>query len=80
MPRWNRLSEADLQAIAAYVRTIEAAGRPNTSADTNVIEQGRDLYHEIPGTAMPPWETQMTDVQRQAVVAYIESLYQTRVQ
>jgi len=26
MPRWNRLSAADLQAVAAYVGTIEAAG------------------------------------------------------
>jgi len=124
MPRWNRLSATDLQAVAAYVRTIEAAGRRGASANTSVIEQGRDLYrqnctgchgtkgagngpasaalapqptnfHEerpeetralevlkdgIPGTAMPPWEVQMSDAQREAVVAYIESLYQTRVQ
>jgi cytochrome c oxidase cbb3-type subunit I/II len=124
MPRWNRLSAADLQAVAAYVRTIEAGGHRGARANTSVIEQGRDLYrqnctgchgmegsgngpasaalapqptnfHEerpaethafqvlkdgIPGTAMPPWEEEMSDAQREAVVAYIESLYETPVQ
>jgi len=124
MPRWNRLNAADLQAVAAYVRTIEAGGRRGASANTSVIEQGRDLYrqnctgchgmegsgngpaaaalapsptnfHEerpakahsiqvlkegVPGTAMPPWEVQMSDAQREAVVAYIESLYEAPLQ
>jgi cytochrome c oxidase cbb3-type subunit 2/cytochrome c oxidase cbb3-type subunit I/II len=119
MPRWNRLKAADLQAVAAYVRTIEAGGHRGASANTSVIEQGRDLYrqnctgchgmegsgngpaaaalapsptnfHEerpakahslqvlkegVPGTAMPPWEVQMSDAQRGAVVAYVDSLY-----
>ncbi len=120
MPRWNRLSAADLQAVAAYVRTIEASGHGGTIANTSVLEQGRDLYrqnctgchgmegsgngpaagalapnptnfHEqrpakvhalhvlregVPGTAMPPWEVQMSDAQREAVVAYLDSLYE----
>jgi cbb3-type cytochrome c oxidase subunit II len=124
MPRWNRLNAADLQAIAAYVRTIEAGGHSGASVDPSVIEQGRDLYrqnctgchgmegsgngpaaaalapsptnfHEerpakthllqvlkegVPGTAMPPWEVQMSDAQREAVVAYIESLYEAPLQ
>ena len=124
MPRWNRLSAADLQAVEAYVRTIKAGDLTrDASVNTNLIEQGRDLYrqnctgchgmegagngpaagalapsptnfHEerpaeehalqvvkegLPGTAMPPWEVQMSDVQRQAVVAYVESLYETPV-
>jgi mono/diheme cytochrome c family protein len=120
MPRWNRLSAADLQAVAAYVRTIEASGHGGTIANTSVLEQGRDLYrqnctgchgmegsgngpaaaalapnptnfHEqrpakahalhvlregVPGTAMPPWEVQMSNAQREAVVAYLDSLYE----
>src|SRR5260370_19130668 len=46
MPRWNRLSATDLQAAAADVGTIEAAGRRGARADTSVIEQGRDLYRQ----------------------------------
>src|SRR5207247_4232786 len=46
MPRWNRLNAADLQAVAAYVRTIEAGGRRGATANTSVIEQGRDLYRQ----------------------------------
>jgi cytochrome c oxidase cbb3-type subunit 2/cytochrome c oxidase cbb3-type subunit I/II len=38
------------------------------------------LKNGIPGTAMAPWQEQMTDAQRQAVVAYIESLYEGRSQ
>jgi cbb3-type cytochrome c oxidase subunit II len=122
MPRWNRLSHADLQDIASYVRSIQTANRRDIS-DASLIEQGRILYrrectgchgmdgdgngpaagalapgpanfHEehpareyaldvlqngIPGTAMPPWQRQMTDAERQAVVAYLESLYQSPV-
>jgi cytochrome c oxidase cbb3-type subunit I/II len=124
MPRWNRLTAADLQAVAAYVRTIGDSGHRSASANISVIEQGRDLYrqnctgchgmegsgngpaaaalapsptnfHEqrpakehalqvlkkgIPGTAMPPWEVQMSDAQRQAVVAYLDSLYERPLQ
>ncbi len=124
MPRWNRLNAADLQAVGAYVRTIEARGRLGASANASVIEQGRDLYrqnctgchgmegggngpaagalapsptnfHEerpakahalkvlkegVPGTAMPPWEVQMSDAQREAVVAYLDSLYESPIQ
>jgi cbb3-type cytochrome c oxidase subunit II len=124
MPRWNRLSAADLQAVAAYVRTIEARGHGGASVNMSVIEQGRDLYrqnctgchgmegsgngpaaaalapsptnfHEqrpatahaldalkggVPGTAMPPWEVQMSDAQREAVVAYLDSLYESPLQ
>ena len=124
MPRWNRLGAADLTALAAYVRTIEAGGRHGPGADTSLVEQGRDLYrqnctgchgmegsgngpaagalapspinfHEqrsakaralqvlkegVPGTAMPPWEVQMSESQREAVVAYIDSLYEAPIQ
>jgi mono/diheme cytochrome c family protein len=120
MPRWSRLNEADLQAVAAYVRTLEAVGHRRAGSNTSLIGQGRDLYrqnctgchgmegsgdgpaaaalapiptnfHEVrpararslqvlkdgvPGTSMPPWEAQMSDAQREAVVAYIESLYE----
>ena len=120
MPRWNRLNAADLQAVAAYVRTIQARGYRGARANTSVIEEGRDLYrqnctgchgmdgsgngpaaaalapsptnfHEqrpakaqalqvlkegVPGTAMPPWEVQMSEAQREAVVAYLDSLYE----
>jgi cbb3-type cytochrome c oxidase subunit I/cbb3-type cytochrome c oxidase subunit II len=123
MPRWNRLSETDLKAVAAYVRTIAAASQDGANVNTSLIEQGRDLYrqnctgchgmegsgngpaaaalapsptnfHEqrpakahalhalkegVPGTAMPPWEVQMSDAQREAVVAYLGSLYGTPV-
>src|SRR5207244_3984831 len=124
MPPWNRMKAADLQAVAACVRTIEARGHRGASANTSVIEQGRDLYrqnctgchgmegrgngpaagalapsptnfHEqrpakehalqvlkkgVPGTAMPPWEVQMSDAQREAVVAYLDSLYERPIQ
>jgi len=124
MPRWNRLNAADLQAVGAYVRTIEARGRLGASANASVIEQGRDLYrqnctgchgmegggngpaagalapsptnfHEerpakahalkvlkegVPGTAMPPWEVQLSDAEREAVVAYLDSLYEPPIQ
>ncbi|MCU1262500.1 MAG: Cytochrome c oxidase subunit CcoN, partial [Bryobacterales bacterium] len=38
------------------------------------------LKEGVPGTAMPPWEVQMNDSQREAVVAYLDSLYETPVQ
>jgi mono/diheme cytochrome c family protein len=124
MPRWNRLNAADLQAVGAYVRTIDARDHRGASANMSVIGQGRDLYrqnctgchgmegsgngpaagalapsptnfHEqrpakehalqvlkegVPGTAMPPWEVQMSDAQREAVVAYLDSLYEPPLQ
>jgi mono/diheme cytochrome c family protein len=124
MPRWNRLNTADLQALAAYVRTIEADGHRGASVNTSLIEQGRDLYrrnctgchgmegsgngpaaaalapsptnfHEqrpakahslqilkegVPGTAMPPWKLQMSVGQQEAVVAYLDSLYEPPIQ
>src|SRR5260370_242308 len=46
MPRWNRLSAADLQAVAGYVRTIEVRGDRGARAKASVIEQGRDLYRQ----------------------------------
>jgi cytochrome c oxidase cbb3-type subunit 2/cytochrome c oxidase cbb3-type subunit I/II len=36
----------------------------------------RVLKNGLPGTAMPPWEAQMTDTERNAVIAYVESLYE----
>jgi cbb3-type cytochrome c oxidase subunit I/cbb3-type cytochrome c oxidase subunit II len=124
MTRWNRLSTADIEAVEAYVRTLEAGEHGSASANTGVIEQGRDLYrqnctgchgmegrgngpaaaalapsptnfHEqrpakahalhalkegVPGTAMPPWGVQMSDGQREAVAAYLDSLYEPPVQ
>jgi mono/diheme cytochrome c family protein len=44
MPRWNRLSTADLEAVEAYVRTVEANGQGGACANSSGIEQGRDLY------------------------------------
>ena len=44
--------------------------RPAKEHALQVLKKG------IPGTAMPPWEVQMSDAQRQAVVAYLDSLYE----
>ncbi len=121
MPRWNRLGTSDLQAVAAYVRTIEAKSSDEAVEGLSLIEQGRDLYrqnctgchgmegrgngpaggalapsptnfHEerpsnaqalrvlregIPGTAMPTWRMELSDAQREAVAAYVDSLYET---
>ena len=54
-------------------------GRKNVSSPTRaralqVLKEG------IPGTAMPPWEVQMNEAQREAVVAYLDSLYEPRLQ
>jgi cytochrome c oxidase cbb3-type subunit I/II len=43
--------------------------RPTLAYAFEVLKNG------IPGTAMPPWQAQLTDTQRVAVVAYLESLY-----
>jgi cytochrome c oxidase cbb3-type subunit 2/cytochrome c oxidase cbb3-type subunit I/II len=48
--------------------------RPAKAHALQVVKDG------VPGTAMPPWEVQMTDAQREAVVAYIESLYEGPLQ
>jgi cbb3-type cytochrome c oxidase subunit III len=48
--------------------------RPAKAYALQVLKDG------VPGTAMPPWEVQMSDAQREAVVAYIESLYEAPLQ
>jgi mono/diheme cytochrome c family protein len=45
MPRWNRLSRADLQDIASYVRSIHIREVAENS-DRSLIEQGRLLYQK----------------------------------
>ena len=47
--------------------------RPSKARALQVLKDG------IPGTAMPSWEVQLSDVQREAVVAYLESLYQASI-
>src|SRR5260370_40244560 len=44
MPRWNRLGAADLQAVAAYVRTIEAPGYRVARPNPGLLEQGGELF------------------------------------
>jgi cytochrome c oxidase cbb3-type subunit 2/cytochrome c oxidase cbb3-type subunit I/II len=48
--------------------------RPAKTHALQVLKEG------IPGTAMPPWEVQMNEAQREAVVAYLDSLYEPRLQ
>jgi cytochrome c oxidase cbb3-type subunit 2/cytochrome c oxidase cbb3-type subunit I/II len=48
--------------------------RPAKAHSLQVLKEG------VPGTAMPPWEVQMSDAQREAVVAYLDSLYERPVQ
>jgi cytochrome c oxidase cbb3-type subunit 2/cytochrome c oxidase cbb3-type subunit I/II len=120
MPRWNRLSTSDLEAVAAYMQTIDASGSHEAGNESTVIEQGLDLYRQnctgchgmdgrgngpaaaalapsptnfhqeratkehslrvlkegIPGTAMPTWRAELSDAQREAVAAYVDSLYE----
>jgi cytochrome c oxidase cbb3-type subunit I/II len=47
--------------------------RPSKARSLQVLKDG------IPGTAMPSWEVQLSDVQREAVVAYLESLYRASI-
>src|SRR5207247_384149 len=44
--------------------------RPTRARALQVLKEG------IPGTAMPPWEVQLSDAQRETVVAYLDSLYE----
>ena len=120
MPRWNRLSTSDLEAVAAYMQTIDASDSHEAGNESTVIEQGLDLYRQnctgchgmdgrgngpaaaalapsptnfhqeratkghslrvlkegIPGTAMPTWRAELSDTQREAVAAYVDSLYE----
>jgi len=46
MPRWNRLSTADIQALAAFVQTLAAGGQRDAGSDMSLAEQGRDLYRQ----------------------------------
>jgi len=48
--------------------------RPAKEHSLQVLKEG------VPGTTMPPWEVQMSDAQREAVIAYIESLYEAPLQ
>jgi cytochrome c oxidase cbb3-type subunit 2 len=48
--------------------------RPAKEHALQVLKKG------VPGTAMPPWEVQMSDTQREAVVAYLDSLYEPPIQ
>ena len=45
--------------------------RPAKAHALHVLREG------VPGTAMPPWEVQMSDAQREAVVAYLASLFKS---
>jgi mono/diheme cytochrome c family protein len=42
---------------------------PTQRRALEVLEQG------IPGTAMPPWKTQLDEEQRQALTEFVRSLY-----
>jgi len=47
--------------------------RPTQAHAMQVLREG------IPGTAMPTWREKLSDAQREAVVAYISSLYERQV-
>ncbi len=48
--------------------------RPAKAQALHVLREG------VPGTAMPPWQVQMSGAQREAVVAYLDSLYEPPLQ
>ncbi len=45
--------------------------RPSSADTLRVLKEG------IPGTAMPTWRMELSDAQREAVAAYVDSLYET---
>lgn len=45
--------------------------QPNVERAWQVLREG------VPGTAMPPWQRQLTDDERRALVSYVRSLYGT---
>jgi mono/diheme cytochrome c family protein len=48
--------------------------RPSEARALEAIEKG------VPGSAMPPWDTKLSDAEPRALAVYVRSLYRPEVQ
>ena len=65
----NGAGDGPAAAALARAPTNFLLKRPTTDHARRVLIEG------VPGTAMPPWEKQLTSIQREALVAYVQSLF-----
>jgi hypothetical protein len=62
------------QAPMVWLSSEGTRGRPAKAHALRVLKEG------VAGTAMSPWEIQLSQAPQEAVVAYVDSLYERPVQ